>query len=188
VSPTTTTSYTVTGTNAAGCVNTTGVVSTLTVIAAPTLGVNSGLICFGGSFTLTPTGATTYTYSSGSNIVSPTTTTSYTVTGTSALGCVNTTGVVSTVTVNFCTGIIESPNFDVSIYPNPAKDLIYVTLPIGEFNKITIELYDAIGKLILVENVVSTTTVVSLNNLSIGIYTLRVISENSNIVTKIIKE
>jgi hypothetical protein len=100
VSPTTTTSYTVTGTSIFGCVDLVGVVSTVTVNAIPSLTVNSGAICFGESFTLTPSGASTYTYSSGTSVISPTTTTNYTVTGTSALGCVDTVGVVSTVTVN----------------------------------------------------------------------------------------
>jgi hypothetical protein len=188
VSPTSTTNYTVTGTNASGCVNSTGVVSSVTVIASPTLSVNSGLICLGGSFSITPSGAATYTYSSGSNVVSPTTTTGYTITGTNAIGCANTIGVVSTVTVSLCTGLGESTNLEVSIYPNPAKDLIYVTLPVGDYNKTTIELYDATGKLILTENMVSKTTSVSLNNLSIGIYTIRVISNKVYTVTRIIKE
>ena len=90
--------------------------------------------------------------------------------------------------VSLCTGIIETQNLEISIYPNPAKDLIYVTLPTEEFNNTTIELYDAIGKLILVENVVSKTTLVSLNNLAKGIYTVRVISEKSHTINRIIKE
>ena len=72
----------------------------VTVNTTPTITVNSGSICNGDSFTLTPSGATTYTYSSGSNVVSPITTTSYTVTGTNASGCSDLVGVVSTVTVN----------------------------------------------------------------------------------------
>ena len=49
---------------------------------------------------MTPSGATTYTYSSGSNVVSPLTNTSYSVTGTSALGCIGVSTAVSNVTVN----------------------------------------------------------------------------------------
>ena len=73
--------------------------ATLSIIS-PTLSVNSGVICNGNSFTLTPSGASTYTYSSVSNIVTPTLTTSYTVTGTDAAGCADLVGVVSTITVN----------------------------------------------------------------------------------------
>jgi gliding motility-associated-like protein len=92
------TSYTVTGTSAAGCTNT--VVSTVTVVALPTVTVNSPTVCSGSSVNLTATGASTYTWNTGStaNPLSVTPgATSYTVTGTSAAGCANT--AVSTVTV-----------------------------------------------------------------------------------------
>ncbi len=100
VSPLTNTSYSVTGTSALGCVGSNTAVSTVTVIATPSITVNSGIICAGKSFTILPSGANTYTYSSGTNVVSPLTNTSYSVTGTSALGCVGSNTAVSTVTVN----------------------------------------------------------------------------------------
>jgi hypothetical protein len=100
VSPTTTTSYSVTGTNTAGCVSSIAAVSTVTVKPKPVIYVNSGSICSGNSFTITPTGASTYTYSGGSATVSPTTTTSYSVTGTNTAGCVSNVAAVSSITVN----------------------------------------------------------------------------------------
>jgi hypothetical protein len=100
VSPTTTTSYTITGTSAQGCVSSAGAVATITVNSLPVITVNSGSICQGQNFTLTPGGASTYTYSSGSAIVTPTVTSAYTVMGTSALGCVSASSATSTVTVN----------------------------------------------------------------------------------------
>jgi hypothetical protein len=81
VNPIANTQYYVTGTNAFGCTATVTAVSTISVIALPVVLVNSGTICKEGSFTMTPTGAQTYSYSSGSPIVSPLFTTSYTVTG-----------------------------------------------------------------------------------------------------------
>jgi hypothetical protein len=93
-------SYTVTGTDANGCVSATGAVSTVTVNSLPIISVNSGSICAGQSFTMVPTGATTYTYSNGTDVVIPASNDSYTVTGTDANGCVSATGAVSTVTVN----------------------------------------------------------------------------------------
>ncbi len=100
VSPTTNVSYNVTGTSALGCVSSNTAVSSVTVNATPTISVNSGAICSGQSFTMTPSGANTYTYSSGTAVVSPTTNVSYNVTGTSALGCVSSNTAVSSVTVN----------------------------------------------------------------------------------------
>ena len=96
VSPTITTNYTITGTSIVGCTNT--AICTVSINPTPTLTVNSGAICSGNSFTFIPTGASTYTYSSGSSIVSPTVTSTYTVIGSSALGCTNT--AVRTISVN----------------------------------------------------------------------------------------
>jgi hypothetical protein len=95
VAPTASTSYTVTGDNN-GCINT--AVSSVSVNSLPIVSVNSGAICVGQSFTMTPSGATTYTFSNGSDIVTPTANSSYTLTGTDANGCINT--AVSSVAVN----------------------------------------------------------------------------------------
>lgn len=97
VSPSVTTSYTVTGTTS-GCSNT--AVATVTVSAAMSVAVNSPTICEGQTATLTSSGGTTYTWSTGGSsnpeIVSPLATTSYTVTGTTS-GCSGT--AIATVTV-----------------------------------------------------------------------------------------
>jgi hypothetical protein len=100
VTPSITTSYTVTGANAVGCTNTNIAVSTISVNTSPTVTVNSGSICSGNSFTILPSGANTYTYSSGSPIVTPTSNVTYTVIGTSAQGCPALISAFSTVTVN----------------------------------------------------------------------------------------
>lgn len=98
VSPTVTTSYTVTGTNANGCVN--SAQKTITVNSIPTVAASGGTICAGQSFTITPSGANTYNYIGGGPIVSPTTTSSYSITGTSAQGCASSNTAVISVVVN----------------------------------------------------------------------------------------
>lgn len=76
---------------------------TVTVNPAPTVAVNSGSVCSGQSFTTTPTGASSYTYSTGSAVLTPSLTTmpsavfTNTVTGSNAQGCTN--QAVSTITV-----------------------------------------------------------------------------------------
>jgi hypothetical protein len=83
VSPIVNTTYTVTGTTTSGCIG--SAVKTISVIASPSISVNSGTICSGSSFTITPSGTHTYTFSSGTAIVSPISTSSYTVFGTDTI-------------------------------------------------------------------------------------------------------
>lgn len=93
VSPTSTQTYSVTGTNN-GCQNTANI--SVSVSALPTIAITNptSTICAGQSVTLTATGGTSYSWSSGQSTaaitVSPATTTTYTVTGTNAAGCSNT--------------------------------------------------------------------------------------------------
>lgn len=83
VSPTTNTTYIVTGTKGS-CTGTAS--ANVTVNALPSLTVSSNVICAGGTATLSASGATTYSWSNGSNntssiTVSPLTNTTYTVVG-----------------------------------------------------------------------------------------------------------
>ncbi|NGF75261.1 hypothetical protein G5B10_05175, partial [Fluviicola sp. SGL-29] len=117
VSPTTTTTYTVTGTDANGCVNTDQVI--VTVNPLPTIvASNDVAICIGGSTPVFATGGSTYSWNNGlgsgaSHTVSPTATTTYTVTGTDANGCVNTDQVI--VTVNPLPAIVASNDVAICI-------------------------------------------------------------------------
>jgi hypothetical protein len=90
--PSTTQSYTVTGTDANGCTNTALV--TVTVNALPTVGAGQNqTVCAGTAVTLNGSGANTYTWNNNvQNAVAfiPNATTTYTVTGTDANGCTNT--------------------------------------------------------------------------------------------------
>ena len=88
VSPTVTTNYTVSSI-AASCSNT--AVYTVSVTPPPTLTVTGTPYCAGQTTTVTATGATSYTWSTGSTtnsiVVSPIGTSSYTVIGTSIPSC-----------------------------------------------------------------------------------------------------
>lgn len=100
VSPFATTDYSVTGTNANGCISSNTAVCSLTVLPSPVISVRNGAICDGQTFTMSPNGAITYTFSSGNAVVSPTATTSYFITGTDAEGCIGSNTAICTVIVN----------------------------------------------------------------------------------------
>ncbi len=99
VTPSVTTTYSVIGTNSVGCLSNIAT-KTLTVGNSPTISANSGSICSGNSFTINPSGASTYTIQGGSAVVTPTTAASYTVIGTSSLGCLSSNTATSNVAIN----------------------------------------------------------------------------------------
>lgn len=103
--------YTLTADDLFGCIQT--VLVTVSVNVTPTVTVNSGTICSGNNFIMTPSGAITYSYSGGSATVTPLTNTNYNVTGFSANGCtnvatssviVNTTPTISVNSGSVCSG------------------------------------------------------------------------------------
>jgi len=108
------TTYIATVSNNFGCTDKDSVTITVNPITISITGETQ--ICVGSSATLTANGAENYSWSDGTNtytgasiVVSPTTTTTYSVTGTTALGCMNTAQI--TVNVNSYVTIVE----DVSI-------------------------------------------------------------------------
>ena len=109
VNPNITTTYSVVGTATNGCVSNIAT-KTLTVNATPTVAVNSGSICLGNTFTIIPSGASTYTLQGGSSAVTPTANTSYTVIGISAAGCVSSNTATSSVTVNILPTVTATTN------------------------------------------------------------------------------
>lgn len=104
VAPNISSTYTVYGSDALGCYS--SAISSITVSPSPTISVNSGSICIGDSFTITPSGAISYTYSSINPIITPSITNTYTITGEDAVGCIG--SVVNSITVN------SLPNLSIS--------------------------------------------------------------------------
>lgn len=101
VNPTTTTTYTVTGTDANGCTGTATITANIYAAPVVTLASNPALVCSGGSAAMSANGASTYVWQPGNMsgqlvTVNPTATTTYTVTGTDGNGCTGT----STITIN----------------------------------------------------------------------------------------
>jgi gliding motility-associated-like protein len=128
-SPSTSATYTVTGTSILGCQNTDMVMVNVNLLPNVSAGADQS-VCVGTQVTLTGLDAVSYTWSpaitDGVAFTPPTGTTTYTVTGTSAAGCVNTDQVV--VTVN------TTPLVDAGTYPPVCSDVATVALvgaPLG---------------------------------------------------------
>jgi gliding motility-associated-like protein len=105
VHPSVTTTYTIIGTDAKGCKNST--TTTVAVNPAPTITVNSATVCSGTPATLMASGGVSYTWTASTNATIPPgssitqiplNTATYTVTGTGTNGCKNT--AMGTITVN----------------------------------------------------------------------------------------
>ena len=194
VSPTSTSVYTVTG-NLTGCAVGATQTATVTVNSLPvvTMGTVSSPLCVANApVTLsgTPTGGTF----SGTGVVGNTFDPSVSGQGTFSLlydymdgnGCSATD--TKTVNVSLCTGVTELTNTNISIYPNPARDAFNVMMDASLINNTTIELYDAIGKLVIAEKVVNVQTTIKIDYLAKGIYTVRIVSEGKQVSQRIIKE
>jgi hypothetical protein len=78
---------------------------TVTVLPSPVVTVNSGTICPGGSFTIAPSGAQTYSVAGGFYVVTPQTTTSFTLVGKGVNGCISSNTATSTVYIDIIPNI-----------------------------------------------------------------------------------
>ncbi|MFC2111310.1 PKD domain-containing protein, partial [Bacteroidota bacterium] len=104
--PSTTTTYTVIGTDVNNCSNTAMVVANVNQLPNVTISSGTNVICIGDSVVLNANGATSYSWSptatlnsgTGASVVAnPLSTTTYNVVGTDNIGCVNTSNISITV-------------------------------------------------------------------------------------------
>lgn len=125
-SPSVTTTYTISGTGANGCIQT-KLITIYTYTSNVSASASPNSICNGFSSTLTASNGSSFSWQPGSLagspvIVSPTVTTTYTLSGTSVNGCFRTNTI--TVTVNNPSAISISPSSTNSICLNSSINLI----------------------------------------------------------------
>lgn len=192
VSPSGNTTYTVTGASN-GCSSTATV--SISTIASPTVTVTATqtLLCddgsTGSSVLTANTAATSYTWSTGDNTqtttVTPTVTTVYTVTVNDGT-CDNSATI--TVMVSNCTGVKEAVANGISVYPNPNNGIVNFAVNAELSGNTTVEIYDAIGKLVIKENLNKEITTINTNHLEDGVYFFKIKNNNQEIkVGKMIK-
>ena len=191
VTPTTTATYTVFGTNSNGCVgkdsNIVVIVHTLPSIGITFGGASTGVdtLCSGFIDTLKATGASTYTWSANAgSAVAPTTTISpsssfgtYTVMGTDANGCINSHSI--SITFVTCSGIKSYSNSpEIAIYPNPSNGIFNVQSdrPLG-----VVEVFDLMGSRIYYLISKNMNAGIDLSSFAPGFYYMRVLGSTSKL-------
>lgn len=193
VTPTVLTVYTVTGVTS-GCSNTAtislGVNQTPTVsaVASQTLLCDDGST--GSSILTASSNGTSYSWSDGATtmttVVTPSATTVYTITATGN-GC--SADAYVTVTVSNCNGIKDLASDEISIFPNPTNGNVTISVPASVEGNVSVEVYDAIGKLTIKENITNNMSNVNLSKLEDGMYMFKIINNNKTIkIGKIVKQ
>jgi hypothetical protein len=87
-----------------------------------------------------------------------------------------------------CTGVGETGFETVTVYPNPAKDILYINLGKTGGSPIEIGLTNLLGSVVFTEVFTSEQTIISLNtkNMVDGIYFLKIADQSNTITRKII--
>jgi len=167
---------------------------TATVNALPVVVANATAttVCSGDNVTLTGSGASSYTWDNGVTdgvAFSPSTTTTYTVTGTDGNNCSNQDQI--TITVSICTGVNEANEVSqVTSFLNASNNLQLelTNLTQGNYNLVVL---NALGQIVVSEqiNVNSTqqTERVSMNNVTKGLYYVKLYNASSNYIIKFVR-
>lgn len=135
-------------------------------------------------------GFTTYQWFLNGNIISGATDSIYTFTqnGLYSVTVTNTIGCNYTYSYTVTNTGIASENAlaGVSFFPNPVTN--HLTINNGNKKELTIKLFDAAGKLILEEIIISDTYVIAMNNVDKGMYFLEIQSGTDISRAKIVKQ
>jgi hypothetical protein len=177
VTPSVTSSYSVTGTGSNGCSG--SALVTVTVNALPTISVTASrtLICKGEQAKLTAMGATSYSWSNSVttatqnvsppvNLLSP-----FHVTGTDSNNCSGTASI--SIKVNACSGLTDyNSEAGLRIYPNPVSGFLTVELNTESAPEILIS--NGLGQVVLTFNRTGQSTPVDVSALPAGIYFVKI--------------
>lgn len=189
VAPTSSTTFTVTGFSSDGFSDT--VVALVTVIQQPnvTVIIDNPIINLGQSAIICASGCDSYTWNTGQITpcitVSPPETTVFSVIGENECGFTDSASAVITIVNTTSTeGMIEK--FNLLLYPVPANDKIIIES--SQMLNGNLFIYDVRGLELLRQQINDSKTQINLSSLSSGIYFLKLITKNSIVVRKIIKE
>jgi hypothetical protein len=83
--------------------------------------------------------------------------------------------------------ISEANRLQFDLFPNPASERVTIQLPLG-LDKATVQFYDYLGKLALTHHVTNSNNKINVNDLSSGVYILKVLSNDKIGSQKFIKK
>ncbi|HEY3372259.1 MAG TPA: T9SS type A sorting domain-containing protein [Prolixibacteraceae bacterium] len=86
---------------------------------------------------------------------------------------------------NFPVGIQQQEASTMSIFPNPASNLVNITYK-GGAGEVNLMLLDMNGKLVLQKTISETISQINISGLQPGIYYARMVSQNWNVVSKLV--
>lgn len=185
--------YVVTLTSSNG---TTSVYSKTITVTSPTiyLSSTSQTVCEGSTALFYANGVDSYTWQPGNvqnaiGTFSPNTSTTYTCFGTEINNCK--TSAIVEVVVSPCVGIDSylRDEFNLAVYPNPAKDILNVQVNAGTAAELVIEITDAVGRTIRQERVNTTAGSllhpVEISSFDNGIYFIKI--QNTNGAAQTVK-
>jgi len=191
VNPPGSTSYTVNGTGANGCVGKKIVPVVVSTLPTLTLSTSDSLLCIGQTATITAGGnGTLYvwnTLDTGQVItVSPSVTTVYTINVTGSAGCTRVDSIIQN--VGSCIGIREliNENGNIIVYPNPGKGTYNLQIN-GDYEISTIEVFNSLGQLIH-SKLQPKELIIDITTQPKGIYVFRIKSETQTFLYKVILE
>ncbi len=77
---------------------------------------------------------------------------------------------------------------EVMVYPNPVQDVLHIKTPKSESNQIMVEVYNCSGQKMISQSLCrNTENTVNVSRLPIGLYVVKVVSENETFVQRLIK-
>jgi hypothetical protein len=96
--------------------------------------------------------------------------------------------IVSNIAAAAPLGIEQNQQTGVIVYPNPAKDKVFIVMDSRVIKSFRIELFQPNGQILFSKESMESRSEIDLSSLSSGVYFIRISTENSITVKKIIKE
>lgn len=95
--------------------------------------------------------------------------------------------IVTATTSSPSLSVLEANRLKFEMYPNPASEKVTIQLP-SDSDKATVKFYDYVGRLALTKYITSLDTKIDINNLSTGVYIIKVVSADKIGSQKFIKK